>query len=116
MTVNIWGPLSIAFLLGILWRLFSRASKAYRSKLRSYPSRWAFISTNWDVFLLRTVPWNSGFFALWLFKPDTLAKGLILAHVPDNIANWMIVTPNLLSSGVFGFTVDYALDQVQLKL
>jgi len=104
------------FLLGVLWRLFARASKAYKSKLRSYPSRWAYIAANWDVFLLRTFPWNSGAFVLWLFHPDWVAKILIYGHVPNGIANWMIVTPNLMSSAVFGFLVDYGLDQVQLKL
>ncbi len=109
-------PLSAAFLLGVLWRLFSRASKAYRSKLRAYPSRWAFVKNNWDVFLLRTVPFNSGAFAVWLLHPDWLSKGLILVRVPVGIANWMIVTPNLATAFAFGFLVDYGLDQVQLKL
>lgn len=116
MNLHIIGPLTIAFLLGVLWRLFARASKAYRSKLRSYPSRWAFIVTNWDVFLLRTFPWNAGLFALWLFHPALLSKGLIFVHVPESVANWIIVTPNLLSSFAFGFMVDYGLDQFQIKL
>lgn len=116
MPTYIWLPLSVAFLLGIAWRLFARASKAYHSKLRSYPSRWSFIATNWDVFLIRTFPWNSGWFALWLFHPDYLARLLIFNHVPASFANWMIVTPNLATSWAFGFLVDYATDQLQLRL
>lgn len=116
MTLKIVGPLAAAFLLGILWRLFSRATKAYRSKIRAYPSRRAFVVANWDVFLLRTVPFNSGFFALWLTHPDLLSKLLIGMSVPASIANWIIVTPNLLSSFVFGFLVDYLLDQIQIKI
>lgn len=116
MNIHVWGPLTVAFLLGIVWRLFSRASKAYRSNLRSYPSRLAFVRTNWDVFLLRTFPFNSGLFVLWLFHPDWLSKGLIFAHVPASFANWIIVTPNLMTSFAGGFVIDYALDQIQLKL
>ena len=116
MPVHIWLPLTIAFLLGILWRLFNRASKAFHSKLRCYPSRWAFVVANWDVFLIRTFPWNSAWFTLWLFHPDYLAKFLIFGHVPSSIANWIIVTPNLATSWLFGFAVDYGTDQLQLKL
>lgn len=116
MTWHIWLPLSGACLAGVLWRFFSRASKAYRSKLRAYPSRRAFMEANWDVFLLRTFPWNAGAFALWLLHPDYAARLLIFAHVPAAMANWIIVTPNLLSSAFFGFVVDYGLDQLQLKL
>jgi hypothetical protein len=109
-------PLSVAFLLGICWRFFSRASKAFRSPLRTYKSRWDFVVTNWDVFLLRTVPFNSSFFALWLFKPGFLSITLTGVGVPASFANWLTVTPNLMSSFVFGFIVDYALDQLQLRL
>ena len=116
MSIHIWGPLTLAFALGIGWRLFSRATKAYRSKLRSYPSRWAFVSSNWDVFLLRTFPFNGGLFVAWLFHPDWIAKGLVYAHVPASFANWLIVTPNLATAFAFGFLVDYALDQIQIKL
>ncbi len=108
MSIHIWLPLLTTFLLGISWRLFSRASKAYRSTLRKYASRWAFVAANWDVFLLRTV-WNSAAFVVWLFHPDWIAKALIFVH-------WIIVTPNLATAAIFGFMVDYGLDQIQIKI
>ena len=45
-----------------------------------------------------------------------MSKLLIFSHIPDSVANWIIITPNLLSSAAFGFLADYATDQLQIKL
>src|SRR5213592_4673134 len=103
MSIHIWGPLTIMFALGIGWRLFSRATTAYRSKLRSYSSRWAFVKQNWDVFLLR-VPFSGSLFTLWIFHPGLLSK-LAATVMPANIANWLTVPPTLGSALGFGFFV-----------
>src|SRR6266704_1047862 len=116
MSVHIWGPLSVAFVLGVGLRLFQRATRAYRSKFRSYPTRWAFVAANWDVFLLRTVPFNSGLFALWLLNPGLLSQGIIYLNVTPSIANWLTVPPTLGSAAGFGYLGDLALDQLQMKI
>ncbi len=116
MQLHIVGPLAIAYLLGILWRFFSRATKAYRSTMRAYPSRWAFVKANWDVFLLRTFPWNSGLFVLWVINPGLLSKVVVFVAVPENIANWLTIPPTLGTAFGFGFLVDYLLDQLQIKI
>ena len=115
MDVHIWGPLAAAFVFGLGFRLFVRASKAFKSKIRTYPSRWAFVKANWDVFLARSVP--DGFiFAIWLFKPGLLSTGLVHVGVPATIANWLTIPPTLGTSFGFGFVVDLVLDQIQLKI
>lgn len=116
MTIHIWASLAVAFLLGILLRLFQRATQAYRSKLRAYPSRWAFVMANWDVFLLRTIPFNSGLFVLWINKPGLLSQLAIYCAVPANIANWLTVPPTLGSAIGFGYLVDLFLDQIQIRI
>jgi len=116
MQVKIILPLAIACLLGILWRFFSRASKAFRSKLRAYPSRWDFVKANWDVFLLRTFPFNASLFYLWVLYPGLLSKIVVGVGVPANLGNWLTVPPTLGTSFGFGFAVDYLLDQIQIKI
>jgi hypothetical protein len=112
---HIWVPLTVAFTLGILLRLFQRATRAFRSKLRCYPTRWSFVAGNWDVFLLRSL-WNGALFVLWLFKPGFISNGLVWLHVPQNFANWLTVPPTLGSAIGFGYLVDLALDQIQMKI
>lgn len=116
MNIHIWGPLAITFALGILFRFFARASQAFRSQLRTYPTRWSFVAANWDVFLLRTIPFNAGLFILWVFHPGLLSQGLSHVGVPDWVANWVTVPPTLGTSFGYGFFVDLGLDRLQMKL
>ncbi len=115
MTLNVWLPLTGMFALGVGLRLFARATKAYRSKLRDYPTRWAFVVNNWDVFLLRSA-FNTGFYALWLLKPGLMSQGITYLGVSQNIANWLTVPPTLGTALGFGMFVDVALDQVQILI
>jgi hypothetical protein len=121
--IHAWGihldPTVLLFLMfyvGVLLRFFVRAMKAFRSPLRTYPSRWAFMKTNWDVFLVRALLFDTPLFILWIYHPDLAVKGLLWLHVPAGIANWVIVPPTLLSAGGFGSVVDLGIDQVQVRL
>ena len=104
------------FYLGVFLRFFVRSIKAVRSPLRTYPSRFSFFKTNWDVFLVRTVLFNTPLFVLWLYHPDLAVKLLLWMHVPEGIATWVIIPPTLLSAGGFGSVVDLAIDQVQVRI
>lgn len=108
--------LSVLFVLGILFRFFIRAEKAKNSKIRAYPSRWAFMVNNWSVFLIRTVLVNMWLFIVWLYHPDWATWALLKLHVPADIANWTPISPNLVSAPMFGLWVDVALDQAQIRL
>lgn len=108
--------LSVLFFLGILFRFFVRADKAKKSKIRAYPTRWAFMVNNWSVFLIRTVLVNMWLFIVWLYHPDWATWVLLKVKVPPDIANWTPIAPNLVSAPLFGLWVDVALDQVQLRV
>jgi hypothetical protein len=121
--IKAWGTyldptviLFVVFYVGVGLRFFVRAVKAYRSPLRNYPSRWAFIKTNWDVFLVRAILFDTPLFVLWIFHPDLAVKGLLWLNVPAGIANWVIVPPTILSAGGFGSVVDLGVDQVQVRI
>lgn len=116
MGLHIWGPLSISFACGIVFRLFVRANTAYRSKIRTYTSRWSFVKANWDVFLIRTFPFNTGLFVVWVLKPGLLSQVVSMAGVPVGVANWITIPPTLGTAFIGGFFVDLFLDQVQIKL
>ncbi len=107
--------LVVMFYLGILLRLLQRASTAFRSKVNTYPSRWSFVSRNWDVFLLRSAI-NTALFAVWLHDPGTISKGLSYLGVAPGIANWVTIPPTLTTAAGFGFFVDLALDQLQFMV
>jgi hypothetical protein len=107
--------LIVMFYMGILLRLLQRASTAFRSKVNTYPSRWSFVSRNWDVFLLRSAI-NTVLFSLWLRDPGTLSKGVIYLGVTPGLANWITIPPTLTTAASFGFLVDLALDQIQFIL
>lgn len=121
--VELWGislnprvVLSVLFVLGILFRLFIRADKAFRSPLRAYPSRWAFVVNNWNVFLIRTILVNMWLFIAWLYHPDWATWVLLKLNVPPSIANWTPIAPNLVSAPNFGLWVDVLLDQAQVRI
>jgi len=105
-----------AFYIGVLMRFFVRSVKAVRSPLRSYPTRTSFFKTNWDVFLVRALLFDTPLFVLWVFHPDLAVKFLLWLHVPEGIATWVIVPPTLLSAGGFGSVVDLGVDQIQLRI
>ncbi|SRR6266849_1206866 len=107
--------LAVMFYVGILLRLLQRAGTAFRSKINTYPSRWSFVSRNWDVFLLRSAI-NTVLFSLWLRDPGTLAKGITYLGVTPSIANWTTIPPTLTTAASFGFLVDLALDQLQVMI
>lgn len=123
MDISAWGLeinptllLVIAFVIGVSLRFFARASKAFHSTIRAYPSKWAFVKTNWDVFLVRALFFDTPIFCLWIFKPDLITSALKGINIPDNIANWIIIAPTPLSSFGFGGFVDLAVDQIQMRL
>ena len=103
------------FYTGILLRLLQRASTAFRSMVNTYPSRWSFVSRNWDVFLLRSAI-NTALFSVWLKDPGLISQGLGYLGVASGIANWVTVPPTLTTAAGFGFFVDLGLDQIQFML
>lgn len=107
--------LVVVFYIGILMRLLVRAGTAYRSQVNIYPTRRSFIKKNWDIFAARTFI-TTLLFAWWLSDPSAWARFSVKLGVAPGIGNWIVFPPTPLTSPVFGYIGDVALDQIQMRL
>jgi hypothetical protein len=103
---------TLTFLIGVSVDVMIRAGHAKRSDVNTHPTRWSFVTDNFDVILARLF-WSSIVFGIWLFKPDWISTALKWFDVPDKYANWITVTPNPASAAGGGILSDYGLDWAQ---
>ena len=81
LTPEHWGDVGywIVFFIGTCGWLLLCAGAAIRSKHNPLKSRWAYVQTNWDIFLIRQIP-DLVIYTLW--RHLTLNDVLAVFHIP----------------------------------
>lgn len=113
LTFALFMLLSLAYLLGAAFNILLRAGYAYRSKVNCYPTRWSFVTENWDTILIRVFVYGYLSFYAWSLHPELVAKIAMAFAVPSWIAGWLIVHVSIASSFGYGFIIDRILDSLQ---
>lgn len=113
LTPALFALISLFYFIGTGFNILLRAGFAYRSDVNVYPTRFSFVTKNWDTILIRVCVYGFGFFYAWTLHNDLPTKIAEAFGVAAGIATWLTVPVGLGSSGGFGFIIDVLLDSLQ---
>lgn len=110
--IKLLGIFAGPFLAGAATEFVARSIVASSSDKNSYQGFKSYVATNWRQmfvrFSLSTFLWT-----VWVVDPGLMSKivkAVTVGVIPDDITNWITITPNLGSSYVFGLSVNKLLD------